>query len=68
MKTYSFFAAAWDDLVRHFGSIWYYVSAEVKKPLLEALEKWQSDENPGYMEAPHDLRDRIYVYDLKPHL
>ena len=68
VKTAIFYEAAWDDLVRHFIAIWYYVTPEVKPSLLRALEEWQGDENPGYLEAPHNIRDRIYVYDLKKHL
>lgn len=68
VKTATFYESAWDDLVRHFVATWYYVTPEVKPGLLKALEEWQGDENPGYLEAPHNIRDRIYVYDLKKHL
>jgi len=68
VKTAAFYEPVWDDLVRHFIATWYYVTPAVKPSLLKALEEWQHNENPGYLEAPHSLRNRIQVYDLKKHL
>jgi hypothetical protein len=48
-----------------FIATWYYVPPAVKPSLLRALEEWQSDENPGYLETPQSLRNRIQVYNLK---
>lgn len=64
VKTEGWFAHTWNALLWHHSSVWYYVSAEVKKPLLEMLQAWQQ-ENPGYQDVPAHARQHIYVYDLE---
>jgi hypothetical protein len=64
VKTESWFSGVWNNLLRHYEAVWYYVSAKVKQPLLVTLKKWQQ-EKPGHQGVATEHRQHIVVYDLE---
>lgn len=63
-KSYPTWKAIWNELVRYYGSVWYFVSKEIKPAFEAALRRYQN-EKPAYDEPDAELRTKIYVYDLE---
>jgi hypothetical protein len=63
-KSYPTWKAVWNELLAHYGSVWYFVSKEIKPAFTAALKRYQN-EHPAYGEPSEEARQRIYVYDLE---
>jgi hypothetical protein len=63
-KSYPTWKAVWNELLRHYGSVWYFVDKEIKPTFLAALKRYQN-EHPAYDEPSKEARQRNYIYDLE---
>jgi hypothetical protein len=63
-KSYPTWKAIWNELLRHYGSVWYYVDKDIKGAFSAALKRYQN-EKPAYGEPGEAARQRIYVNDLE---
>jgi hypothetical protein len=62
-KFYPTWRANWNELLRYYGSVWYYISEEIKLSFEEALKRYQNEKS-AYDVPGEAVRQRIYVYDL----
>ncbi len=63
-KSYPTWKAIWNELLRHYAVVWYFVSEEIKPAFTAALKRYQN-EKPAYDEPGEAERQRIYVSDLE---
>jgi len=63
-KSYPTWKAVWNELLRHYGTVWYFVSEEIKPAFTAALKRYQN-EQPAYDEPGEAARQRIYINDLE---
>jgi hypothetical protein len=63
-KSYPTLKAIWNELLAHYGSVWYYVDEDIKHSFETFLTRYQN-EKPAYGEPASDRRQRIHVYDLR---